>query len=58
MNLQPPLRERSAGERGPTLLHPLTLRSRTLRNRIVISPMSQFSASGMDGFTTAGTLCT
>ena len=39
-------------EAGAALFSPLVLRGRRLRNRIVISPMSQFSAQGRDGHAT------
>lgn len=36
----------------PPLFQPLTIRGRTLRNRIVVSPMCQYSCDGLDGMPT------
>src|SRR3712207_4072402 len=55
--LQPPP---SPGERGsalspdrlPHLFRPLTLRGVTLRNRIAVSPMCQYSCEAEDGLAT------
>ena len=44
----PPCREPGGGASAAKLLSPLTLRGVTLRNRIVMSPMCQYSAE--DGF--------
>jgi len=47
MSIQP-IEDREAGAATPLLFRPMTFRSVTLRNRIVVSPMAMYSAH--DGF--------
>jgi len=47
MSIQP-IEDREAGAATPLLFQPMTFRSVTLRNRIVVSPMAMYSAH--DGF--------
>ncbi len=39
-------------QQGPLLLQPYRLRARTLRNRLVVSPMCQYSCEARDGLAT------